>query len=73
MFRDHLNLQPGQVWQSSDRRRFRAVKITDVPMSDDLMVVVGVLYPRVPGHERVQLMDRSQFYTVGQKGYDRLS
>lgn len=72
--RTHLTVAPGQLWQSSDRRRLTLVRVAYVyqwkPDSDIGQVAVDAVYPP-NGHKRELPLRR--FLVTGSKGYMRVA
>lgn len=81
--RTRFTLAVGQVWVSSDPRRYRKVIISGINASQILEnpsptepIMVQVVYPVQRGTSRVheyQVMAAGQFLTTGRKGYVRVS
>lgn len=74
--RHNQNVQPGQLWRSSDPRRLRLIEVLEPDIDGrpyGLTVTVRVLYPPPSNGRRYQTIPFRAFLTTGTKGLVRVS
>jgi hypothetical protein len=72
--RTNTTVTPGQLWQASDPRRLRLVKVAAAVQGQPQCYRVIVLYPAADTlrEPKVQIMHLGQFLQTGPKGYMRV-